>query len=112
MPADFDDIASYHFRQAAHFRALAQDARDLGSRNEAEYLASQAVRYAEAAEEQRCAMTQEPGPAKANRMSHHPWPPPEPESSPSAATGIFAVPRGIHHSASKRNEPFHGLSLH
>lgn len=117
MPADFDDIADYHSRLAARYQELAQEARDRGSRGEAEYLAAQAARYAEAAEEQRRATQQEPGPADANRTPHHPWPSPEPE--PPAATGFLAVLRGaghiatvLHRSASKRSEPFHGLSLH
>lgn len=50
MPSDFDEMAGYHNRLAAHFQALAQEARERGSRNEAEFLTAQAMRYAAAAE--------------------------------------------------------------
>jgi hypothetical protein len=111
MPADFDDISSYHNRLAAHYRVLAQAALDQGNRREADYLTVQAVRYTEAAEEQRKTMMHEPG---ANRMLHHPWPPPPPEPVRHSlvVTRLLAALSAIRHSVSRRKAPFNGLSLH
>lgn len=112
MPSDFDEMAGYHNRLAAHFQALAQEARERGSRSEAEFLAAQAVRYAEAAGEQKIAMLQQPGP-DANQVSE-PWPPPEPEPQPlsPAVTRFLAVLHGIHDFVCRRKAPIHGASLH
>jgi hypothetical protein len=63
MPANFGEIADYHRQEAARFFARAQAARDRESYNEAEYLAGLAMRYAEAAQEQKEEMRQEPCPS-------------------------------------------------
>jgi hypothetical protein len=110
MPSDFDEMAGYHNRLAAHFQALAQEARGRGSRNEAEFLTAQAVRYAAAADEQKRAMSRQPGSAGANQVSE-PWPPPQPPPS-LAATRFLAVLHGIHRFVFRRKAPFNGVSLH
>jgi hypothetical protein len=61
MPADFGEIASYHRQEAIRYAALAQAARSRGNHSEAEYMANQAARYAEAADEQKAGMSREPG---------------------------------------------------
>jgi hypothetical protein len=61
MPADFGDIASYHRREAIRYAVLAEAARNRGNYGEAEYMANQAARYAEAAHEQQMGMMLEPG---------------------------------------------------
>jgi hypothetical protein len=63
MPANFGEIADYHRQEAARFFARAQSARERESYNEAEYLAGLAVRHAEAAQEQKVEMRQEPCPS-------------------------------------------------
>lgn len=110
MPSDFDEMAGYHNRLAAHFQALAQEARERGSRNEAEFLTTQAVRYAAAADEQRRAMLQQPVPAGANQVSE-PWPP-QPQPPSLAATRFLAVLHGIHRFVCRCRAPFNGVSLH
>jgi hypothetical protein len=111
MPSNFDEMAGYHNQMAAHYQEMAQAARARGDRNEAEFLASQAVRYAAAAEEQKSAMLVEPGPALVNHRSH-PWPPPpEPVRHSLVATRLLSVLSAIRHSVSKPKDPFNGLSL-
>jgi hypothetical protein len=63
MPANFGEIADYHRQEAARFFARAQAARERESYNEAEYLAGLAARHAEAAQEQKMGMRQEPCPS-------------------------------------------------
>jgi hypothetical protein len=96
MPANFGEIADYHRQEAAHFFALAQAARDRESYNEAEYLTSLAMRYAEAAQEQKVEMRQEPCPSIA-RPRPEGWsspklpPPPSPPPTPLAAISLPAI---------------------
>ena len=61
MPINFGDIAHYHKRIATQSYLRAQLARNKGEEAEAEYHAQVALRYAQAAQEQRMAMSHAPG---------------------------------------------------
>lgn len=117
MPVDFGEIASYHLQEAVRYAALAQAVRERGSHGEAEYLAGQAARYAEAAQEQKRGMRQDPGLSIANRRPNRCSP--EPRRVPPVPTRLLAVLRGagdivasIRQSMPRRNPPINGLSLH
>jgi hypothetical protein len=60
MPADFGEITAYHHQEATRLYALAQEARELGCLDEADYLAGQAARWEEAALEQQTEMHRPP----------------------------------------------------
>lgn len=118
MPANFGEIAEYHSRIAARYLALAQAARDEGNLAEAHYRIELAARYIQAAEEQRIVMRQESGPSIAPQ-SPRLWSPEAQQSARPAPARLQAVLHGAGQIASairqymvKRNEPFHGLSLH
>lgn len=61
MPINFGDIAHYHKRIATQSYLRAQLARNKGEEAEAEYHVQVALRYAQAAQEQRMAMSRAPG---------------------------------------------------
>jgi hypothetical protein len=117
MPVDFGDIAAYHNEEAARHYALAKAARDRGSIAEAEYQASLAARWEEAAKEQKIGMRQAPSRRMANQRPN--CPPPQPPPMPLAVVCLLAVVHGfkhiaaaIRHSMAKRSAPFNGLQLH
>jgi hypothetical protein len=113
MPANFGEIADYHRQEAARLFALAQAARDRENYNEAEYLASLAARYAEAAQEQKVEMNQEPCPSIAQPRPEGwspepPLPPPPPLTAVCwlailHAAGNFAA--ALRRSLSRRSAP-------
>jgi hypothetical protein len=78
MPANYGEIADYHLQEAANFFARAQAARERESYNEAEYLGNLAARHAEAAQEQKMGMLQEPCPSisQPRPVGWSPEPPP------------------------------------
>ncbi len=118
MPSDFGDIAAHHREEAARYHALERAARERGCQAEAEYLATLAARYIEAAQEQNSAMRQEPGPSAANQSPRR-WPPePVEQRPPFTAVCLLAASRGAEGLATairrflpKRNAPLQGLSL-
>jgi hypothetical protein len=116
LPINFGEIADYNKRIAARHYLRAQIARDCGKCSEADYHTQLAVRYIEAAREQKVAMRQEPGSAVENRKLR-PWTTlPEPASA--AATGWAALGRlarqlatAFRQSISRRSVSIHSLSL-
>jgi len=93
MPANFGEIADYHRQEAARLFACAQAARERESYNEAEYLAGMAARHAEAAQEQKMEMREEPCPSIAQPRTTL-WPP-EPPSPPFAAVCWLAMVHAV-----------------
>jgi hypothetical protein len=115
MPTDFGDIAAYHREEAARHYALAKAARDRECFGEAEYEASLAARWDEAAREQKAAMRQGPIRHIAYRSSNF-----QPPVSPmprrtSFATGFRLFVQRIGHAIRQfltgRTGSFEGLSL-
>ena len=118
---NFNDIAGYHSRFAAHHLTLAKEARDAGNSRDAEYQTQLAARYQQASHEQRIAMSKEPGVQAANQRSngwskrHRPM---EQPARPFLAVWLLAILRGINCIAAairkampKRDAPIEGLSL-
>jgi hypothetical protein len=118
MPTDFGDIAAHHRKEAARYHALERAARELGSRAEAEYLATLAARHIEAAQEQKSAMRQGISSSAANQSPRR-WPPePVEQRPPFAALCVLAALRGaerlataIRQALPKRSARLQGLSL-
>lgn len=107
MPTDFGEIAHYNKRIAARFFLRAQIARNNGRRSEAEYHAQLALRYIEAAREQRVAMCQEPGHSANKKNSHRrPW---ALLPAPQSATRRLAA--SIWQLVARRSVPIQSLSL-
>jgi len=117
MPANFGEIADYNNRLAAGYHALAEAAREGGDLAQADYQDALAARYLAVAQEQTLAMQQEPGRSFGNQTSSCSFP--EPRRIPPVAGSFLGVLRGPGQVAravcqflSRRNAPFHGLSLH
>jgi hypothetical protein len=97
MPTDFGDITAYHREEAARHFALAQAARDRQSLGEAEYHTSMAVRWYQAAREQKAEMRQEPVRHIAYRRSNYLAPEPvKPRRASFAAALMSKVGRVAH----------------
>ena len=115
MPTDFGDITAYHREEAARHFALAQAARDRNSIGEAEYHTSMAVRWYQAAREQKTEMRQEPVQHIPYRRSNYrpPEPPmPQRTSVPAAfLSGIRRMAHTIRQSLPKRTARIEWLSL-
>jgi hypothetical protein len=94
MPANFGEIADYHRQEAAHFFERAQAARDRESYAEAEYLTGLAMRYAEAAQEQKVEMHQEPCPSIAQPRPEGWSPEPPPPAARCSLLASDVVCRG------------------
>lgn len=110
MPADFGEITAYHHQEAARFYTRAQEARALGNLAEADYLAGQAARWEEAAQEQKTAMRKPPRPVA--HRSRFLTVPEEPYIHP-LIRWPMAVARGVRRAATatgrfifKRRAPF------
>jgi hypothetical protein len=108
MPSNFDVIAGYHSLMAARFAALAQAAREKGDIATANYHSDQAVRYVQAAQEQRLAMSQAPGRSIEDRRPRRLFK--EPKRVPPAPARLLAVLRGAGHLASVIRQSISGRS--
>lgn len=114
MPTDFGDIAAYHREEAARHYALAKAARDRECFGEAEYEASLAARWDEAAQEQKFAMRQGPIRHIAYRSSNFQSPEPQMQRRTSFAGFRLFVQRighAIRQFLTGRTGSFEGLSL-
>ncbi|MGA2834237.1 MAG: hypothetical protein ABSE55_14300 [Terracidiphilus sp.] len=116
MPADFGDITAYHREEAARHFALAQAARERESFGEADYHASMAVRWYEAAQEQKIEMRQEPAVRHiAYRKSNYRAPEPLMQRRPSFVAGFLSAikrkSQAILHSLTGSHVPMEGLSI-
>jgi hypothetical protein len=116
LPTNFGDIAHYHKRIAARYYLLAQIERSCGKNCEADYHAQLAVRYVEAAQEQKIAMTRTPG-RFVEIKKRRPWAL-LPGHGAAASARWLAVQRlagklatSIRQSIARRNAPLQSLSL-
>jgi hypothetical protein len=113
MPADFGDITAYHREEAARHYALAQAARERESHGEAEYHTTMAIRWYEAAREQKIAM-REPVRYIAHQRSN--YRPPEPlieQRAPFAGflSAVKRIAQAIRQAMPWRTVPLDELSL-
>lgn len=114
MPADFGDITAYHREEAARHYALAQDARERESYNEAEYHTSMAIRWYEVAKEQRTAMQEPVRQRAAYQRSNYQYGEPVMQQRAKSAGFRSAVKRmvqAIGQALPRRTVPIEGLSL-
>lgn len=116
MPTNFGDIAHYHKRIAARYYLLAQIERGCGKNCEADYHAQLAVRYVQAAQEQKIAMSRTPG-RFIEISKRRPWAL-SPAHGAAASARWWALPRlvgklatSIRESIARRNDPLQSLSL-
>jgi hypothetical protein len=116
LPVNFGDIAHYHKRIAARYYLLAQIERSCGKHCEADYHAQLAVRYVQAAQEQKIAMTRTPG-RFVEIKKRRPWALLPGRNAPASICWI-AVQRlygklatSIRESKSRRDVPIQSLSL-
>jgi len=114
MPIDVGLIVDYHYREAARHNAWAETADQDGNLSQANYHRALAQRYLEAAEEQKRDACLLPGQAQPHRH----WPTIQPRR-PLIAVCVTGILRGAGHLAGaiqqalpRRDQSFHGLSLH
>jgi len=113
LPVNFGDIVHYNKRIAARYYLRAQIERDCGKHSEAEYHTQLAVRYVQAAIEQKRVMSRTPGNSSEVRKTR-PWTCQAKSSSVAAAVLrrlARGVARGLHQIVSGREAPLQTLSL-
>jgi hypothetical protein len=116
VPINFGDIALHHKRIASRYYLLAQIERNCGKHSEADYHAQLAVRYIQAAREQKIVMSRTPGRFIEVKKTR-PWtiafrPRPLPTACWNAVQRLSGkLAAAIRHSIPKRELPFQGLSL-
>jgi hypothetical protein len=103
MPADYGEITAYHHQEASRFYALAQEARACNNFAEADYLAGQAARWEEAAQEQKIEMQREPA-RRVRNQNRFPRLAKQPR-------GLRRIAGAIHRALFGQRVPFSGLSL-
>jgi hypothetical protein len=113
LPVNFGDIVHYNKRIAARYYLRAQIERDCGKYSEAEYHTQLAVRYVQAALEQKRIMSRTPGHSSEVRK-------PRPWTYRAKSNSVVAtllrrlaggVARGLHQIVSGREAPLQTLSL-
>lgn len=116
VPINFGDIAHYHRRIATHYYLLAQIERQCGKHCEADYHSQLAVRYVEAAREQKIAMPHVPS-HSIQAAKPRPWTV-KPQRPPLLTTGRLALQRitgqlatAVRQSISRRDDSLQSLSL-
>jgi hypothetical protein len=116
VPTNFGEIAHYNKRIAARFYLQAKIERDCGRDSEADYHAQMAARYLQAAQEQRIAMSQEPG-RLVEVKRPRPWTV-KSQRTPLLTTGRLALQRitgqfatAVRQSVSRRDDSLQSLSL-
>ena len=116
MPINFGEIARYNKRIAARFYLQAKIERDCGRNYEADYHAQLAVRYLQAAREQKIAMSHVPS-CSIETPKPRPWTL-KSQRTPMLTTGRLAFQRitgqlatAVRQSIFRRDDSLQGLSL-